>query len=45
LAAGALGLGVCSIGAFFDERINSIIGVDGIEETVIYLAAVGWPQG
>jgi SagB-type dehydrogenase family enzyme len=45
LAAGALGLGVCAIGAFFDDKANGIIGVDGIEETVIYLAAVGWPHG
>jgi SagB-type dehydrogenase family enzyme len=45
LAAGALGLGVCAIGAFFDDKANAIIGVDGCEETVIYLAAVGWPQG
>jgi SagB-type dehydrogenase family enzyme len=45
LAAGALGLGVCAIGAFFDDKANSIIGIDGIEETVIYMATVGWPQG
>ena len=45
LAAGALGLGVCAIGAFYDDRANGIIGVDGVEETVIYMATVGWPQG
>jgi SagB-type dehydrogenase family enzyme len=45
LAAGALGLGVCAIGAFFDDKANAIIGIDGREETVIYLAAVGWPRG
>jgi SagB-type dehydrogenase family enzyme len=45
LAAGALGLGVCTIGAFFDDKANNIIGVDGIEETVIYLAAAGWSHG
>ncbi|MEJ2066522.1 MAG: SagB/ThcOx family dehydrogenase [Deltaproteobacteria bacterium] len=45
LAAGALGLGVCAIGAFYDDKVNSIIGVDGIEETVIYMATVGWPHG
>ena len=44
LAAEALGLGACTIGALFDDRVNSIIGVDGIEETVIYMATVGWPQ-
>jgi SagB-type dehydrogenase family enzyme len=45
LAAGALGLGACAIGAFYDDKVNSIIGVDGIEETVIYMATVGWPHG
>jgi SagB-type dehydrogenase family enzyme len=45
LAAGALGLGVCTIGAFYDDKTNSIIGVDGIKETVIYMATVGWSQG
>ena len=44
LSAEALKLGVCAIGALFDDKVNSIIGVDGIEETVIYMATVGWPQ-
>jgi SagB-type dehydrogenase family enzyme len=43
LAAGALGLGVCAIGAFFDDRVNELVGLDGVEETVIYMACVGWP--
>ena len=43
LAAEALGLGSCTIGAFFDEDVNSLIGVDGVDETVIYLGCVGWP--
>jgi len=41
LAATALGLGCCQIGAFYDEEINQILRVDGEEETAIYLAAVG----
>jgi len=45
LAAEALGLGACAIGALFDDSVNDIIGIDGIEETVIYMATVGWPQG
>jgi len=36
-----LGLGCCTIGAFYDEEINQLIGVDGIEETTIYLGVVG----
>jgi SagB-type dehydrogenase family enzyme len=43
LAAEALDLGVCTIGAFFDDDVNSLIGVDGIAETVIYMGSVGWP--
>jgi hypothetical protein len=38
-------LGICAIGAFFDDRTNSIIGVDGVEETIIYMATVGLPHG
>jgi SagB-type dehydrogenase family enzyme len=41
LAATAMGIGCCPIGAFFDEEINQLIQVDGEEETTIYLAAVG----
>jgi SagB-type dehydrogenase family enzyme len=44
LAGEASGLGVCAIGAFFDEQVNSLIGVDGISETVIYMTTVGWPK-
>jgi SagB-type dehydrogenase family enzyme len=42
LAGTATGLGVCSIGAFYDDQVNAIIGVDGVEETALYLASVGW---
>jgi SagB-type dehydrogenase family enzyme len=41
LAATAMGLGCCPIGAFYDEEINQILRIDGEEETAIYLAAVG----
>jgi SagB-type dehydrogenase family enzyme len=43
LAGTALGLGICGVGALFDDAVNSLIGVDGIEETVVYMATVGWP--
>ena len=43
LASEAEGLGCCMIGAFFDDHINALLGVDGTEETTIYLAAVGVP--
>lgn len=41
LAAISMDLGVCTIGAFFDDEVNHILGVDGIEETVVYMATVG----
>jgi len=41
LAATAMGLGSCPIGAFYDDDINRLVGVDGQEETVLYLATVG----
>jgi SagB-type dehydrogenase family enzyme len=41
LSATSIGLGSCHIGAFFDDEINQIIGVDGIEESVLYLSVVG----
>lgn len=41
LAGEALGLGVCTIGAFFDKISNSLIGINGKDESVIYMAAVG----
>ncbi len=41
LAATALGLGVCPVGAFFDEEVERLVQVDGREEVALYLAAVG----
>jgi len=41
LAATALNLGCCTVGAFFDEEVDRLIGVDGKEEISLYLGAVG----
>jgi SagB-type dehydrogenase family enzyme len=41
LAATALGLGVCPVGAFFDGEVEELVKVDGQEEVALYLAAVG----
>ncbi len=41
LAATALGHGCCTIGAFFDDEVNQIIGVDGKEETAVYMGVAG----
>ncbi len=44
LACESLGLGCCAVGAFFDSEANQLIGVDGNDETVVYMAAVGNKQ-
>jgi len=41
LAAEGLGLGCCLVGAFFDNEVNSLAGVDGVDESVVYMCAVG----
>lgn len=43
LAATAIGLGTCQIGALFDDEVNEIVGVDGEDESVIYMTVVGHP--
>jgi len=41
LAATALGLGCCAIGAFYDDEVNRIVGADGVEEFAVYMVSVG----
>lgn len=41
LAAEAIGCGVCAIAAFDDEVMASILGIDGVNQFLIYLATVG----
>ena len=43
LAAVGLGLGSCQVAAFFDDEMNALLGVDGEQESVIYMSAVGDP--
>jgi SagB-type dehydrogenase family enzyme len=43
LAVEALDLGTCMIGAFLDDAMNALVGVDGEEESVLYAACVGNP--
>jgi len=44
LAAVSIGLGSCQIGALYDDEVNQILGVDGIEESVLYMSTVGYPR-
>ena len=41
LAATALGLGACAVGAFYDRQYNELLGLDGEEEAVLYAVSVG----
>jgi SagB-type dehydrogenase family enzyme len=41
LAAVSSGLGACGVGAFMDDQINSMLGVDGVGEAAVYMLAVG----
>jgi SagB-type dehydrogenase family enzyme len=41
LAAEQIGCGTCAIGAFDDQKIADVLGIDGNEEFILYCAAVG----
>jgi SagB-type dehydrogenase family enzyme len=41
LAAESLGLGCCLVGAFFDGEVNGLLETDGVQETIIYMCAIG----
>jgi len=41
LAGEALHCGVCALGAFDDDAIDQLLGLDGVEQFVIYAASVG----
>ncbi|MBN2582678.1 MAG: SagB/ThcOx family dehydrogenase [Planctomycetes bacterium] len=45
MAATALGLGSCNIGALFDDEVNRLLGVDGTQESIVYAASVGAAEG
>jgi len=41
LAVEGLGLGACMVGAFLDDEMNALLGVDGQQEAVLYAACAG----
>lgn len=41
LAGTSMGMGACAVGAFLDDGLNSLLGVDGQNEAAIYMLAVG----
>jgi SagB-type dehydrogenase family enzyme len=43
LTAVGLNLGTCQIAALYDEEFNSLLSIDGKEESVLYMSVVGHP--
>jgi len=41
LAAEAIGAGTCAIGAYDQDQADALVGADGVEEMVVYIAPVG----
>ena len=41
LAATAMGLGACAVGAFLDDDLNDMLGLDGVQEAVLYVISAG----
>jgi len=44
LAATALGLGACAVGAFFDDEVEAVVGADGEKEIAVYMISIGRPK-
>ena len=40
----ALGLGCATVGGFLDDRVNALVGVDGLQESTVYIAVIGRPD-
>jgi len=41
LAATSIGIGSCQVGAIFDDEVNEILGLDGTDESALYMSVVG----
>jgi SagB-type dehydrogenase family enzyme len=41
MAAEATGNGGCPVAAFYDDEVNELLGIDPVEESIVYTAAVG----
>jgi len=41
LVSTSVGLGCCQVGALFDNEVNEIVGVDGSQESVLYMSVIG----
>lgn len=44
LLAPAVGLGMVPLGGFYDDKLHDLLGVNGVDEAVLYVAAAGLPD-
>ena len=44
LSVEALNLGSCQIGAIYDDELNSLLDLDGVRESAIYMSSVAKPR-
>jgi SagB-type dehydrogenase family enzyme len=44
LVTTALGLASCNIGGYYDNKIDDALGLDGINQSAIYIIAIGYEQ-
>lgn len=45
LTASALGLRAVTVGGFFDRDVDELLGLDGLEQSTLYVVAIGAPTG
>jgi SagB-type dehydrogenase family enzyme len=45
LAAAALGIAAVPVGGVYDQRVEEVLGVDGVNESLVYVFAVGAEGG
>ena len=41
MSAEAINCGSCPVAAFYDQDVNNLLDIDGVEETAIYGASIG----
>jgi SagB-type dehydrogenase family enzyme len=44
LAAASINCGSCHVGAFFDDEVDSVVSIDGLDESSICLSVAGYPK-
>jgi SagB-type dehydrogenase family enzyme len=44
LAVESLSFGMTAIAALIDDEVNALVGADGVERSIVYMAGVGKPQ-